>query len=173
MQRKLLLTSVLGVIIAMYMVAQGPLHDKVLVTLPYPVSIKDMVLQPGDYEIRQMSSSGGNNRVLHIFSDQGMKLETTVMTIPALDNKTPEDTKVILHHIGDGYYFDKIWIQGKNYGYEFVLPDSVKSRERERRESASVVARYEPAPEPQKADDEAEKRAKAEADRLEAERLER
>jgi hypothetical protein len=125
--------------------AQGPLYDKVNVSLPYAVTIGDRTLQPGDYEIRQLPSAS-NPRVLLISSDKGMKFETSAMTIPALDNRTPEDTKVVLHHFGPDYYFDKIWIQGKNYGYEFPLPDSVRSRERERTEPVSVGARYETTP---------------------------
>jgi hypothetical protein len=125
---------------------QGPLYDKVTVNLPYPVTINDTVLQPGEYVIRQHESQAGGSRVLHIYSDQGLKLETTAMTIPTLDNRTPEQTKVILDHFGNEYYFDKIWIQGKNYGYEFVLPDKVKSRERERMEPSTVAARYEAVP---------------------------
>jgi len=126
--------------------AQGPLYDKVLVTLPYSVTIGNRTLQPGDYVIRQLDSPGGGSRVLLIYSDRGMKFETSAMTIPALDNRTPEDTKVILHHFGPDYYFDKIWVQGKNYGYEFPLPDSVKARQRERMEPMSVAARYESVP---------------------------
>jgi len=125
--------------------AQGPLYDKVIVDLPYSVTVRGTVLPPGHYVIRQHESAS-NSRVLHIFSNDGMKLETTVMTIPTLDNNTPEDTKVILHHFGNDYYFDKIWIQGKNYGYEFVLPDEVKSRERERMAAVNVPATYEAAP---------------------------
>jgi hypothetical protein len=75
-----------------------------------------------------------------------MRFETSAMTIPTLDNRTPEDTKIVLHHFGPDYYFDKIWIQGKNYGYEFPLPDAVKSRQRERMEPLSVAARYEAMP---------------------------
>jgi len=126
--------------------AQGPLYDKVLVTLPYSVTIGNRTLQPGDYVIRQLDSPGGASRVLLIYSDRGMKFETSAMTIPALDNRTPEDTKVMLHHFGPDYYFDKIWIQGKNYGYEFPLPDSVKARQRERMQPMSVAARYESVP---------------------------
>ena len=59
-----------------------------------------------------------------------------------LDNRTPEDTKVVLHHYGNDYYFDKVWIQGKDYGYEFPLPDSVKSRMRERTEAVRATYEY-------------------------------
>src|SRR5438270_500981 len=122
--------------------AQGPLYDKVIVDLPYTVSVRGTTLQPGHYEIRQLASAD-NSRVLQIFSNDGMKLETSVMTIPALDNNTPEKTTVILHHFGNDYYFDKVWIQGKNYGYEFPVPDEVKARERERMAPVNVAATYE------------------------------
>jgi hypothetical protein len=122
--------------------AQGPLYDRVNVNLPYSVTIGDRTLPPGDYVIQQLRDLGGGSRVLLIYSDNGMKFETSAMTIPALDNRTPEDTKVVLHHFGNDYYFDKIWIQGKDYGYEFPLPDAVKSRERERAQAATVAATY-------------------------------
>ena len=72
--------------------------------------------------------------------------ETSAMTIPALDINTARDTKVVLHHFGSDYYFDKVWIQGKDYGYEFPLPDSVKSREREKMEAVAVAATYQATP---------------------------
>src|SRR3954464_3349736 len=122
--------------------AQGPLYDRVNVNLPYSVTIGDRTLQPGDYVIQQLRDQGGNSRVLSIYSDNGMKFETSAMTIPALDQNTPENTKVILHHFGNDYYFDKIWIQGKDYGYEFPVPDSVKARQNERMEAVSVAATY-------------------------------
>ena len=122
--------------------AQGPLYDRVNVTLPYSVTIGDRTLAPGDYVIQQLRDAGGGSRVLLIYSDQGMKFETSAMTIPALDPNTPEHTKVVLHHFGPDYYFDKVWIQGKDYGYEFPLPDSVKARERERMQAVSVAATY-------------------------------
>jgi hypothetical protein len=123
--------------------AQGPLYDKVTVDLPYRVTLHDTVLEPGHYVIRQLDSPGGGSRVLQIFTDNGMRLKTSTLTIPALDINTPSSTKVILHHYGNDYYFDKIWIQGKDYGYEFPLPPAVKSREREKMAPYSVAANYE------------------------------
>lgn len=122
--------------------AQGPLYDRVNVTLPYAVTVGNRTLQPGDYVIQQLRDAGGGSRVLLIYSDNGMKFETSAMTIPTLDLNTPERTSVILHHFGPDYYFDKVWIQGKDYGYEFPLPDSVKARERERMAAVSVPATY-------------------------------
>jgi hypothetical protein len=126
--------------------AQGPLYDRVNVNLPYTVTIGDKTLQPGEYVIQQLRDAGGGSRVLLIYSDNGMKFETSAMTIPALDINTARDTKVVLHHFGSDYYFDKVWIQGKDYGYEFPLPNSVKSREREKMEAVSVAATYQATP---------------------------
>src|SRR5947209_1413908 len=122
--------------------AQGPLYDRVDVNLPYTVTIADRTLQPGQYVIQQLRSASGDSRVLLIYSDNGMKFETSAMTIPALDPNTARDTKVILHHFGNDYFFDKVWIQGKDYGYEFPLPDSVKARQREEMQPVSVAANY-------------------------------
>jgi len=122
--------------------AQGPLYDKVTVDLPYAVTINNTVLQPGHYVIRQMDDAGTNSRVLMIFSDNGMKLEATSLTIAALDNNTPDKTSVVLHHFGNDYYFDKVWVQGKNYGYEFPLPPAVKARQREEMQPYTVAATY-------------------------------
>jgi hypothetical protein len=106
-----------------------PLWDVVKVNLPYAVTIGHKTLSPGDYTIQQLHSDG--SPVLLIYGNDGMKFEASAMTIKALDLKTPEDTSVILHHLGDDYYFDKIWIQGKNYGYEFPLPSRIRAREKE------------------------------------------
>jgi len=123
-----------------------PLFDRVDVNLPYTVTIGDKTLQPGSYVIQQLRSTSGDSRVLLIYSDNGMRFETSAMTIPALDPNTARDTKVILHHFGNDYYFDKIWIQGKDYGYEFPLPDSVKARQNEAMQPVSVAATYSTAP---------------------------
>lgn len=125
--------------------AQGPMYDRVDVNLPYTVTLGDTTLQPGQYMIKELPAST-KERVLLIYSDNGMKHEATVMTIPAYDNRTPDDTKVLLHHYGPDYYFDKIWIAGKNYGYEFPVPANIKERQREREAPISVAANYQPAP---------------------------
>ena len=122
--------------------AQAQMYDTVNVNLPYTVTIGEKTLQPGEYKIQQLQDLGGGSNVLLIYSDNGMKFETNAMTIPALDNNTPNDTKVILHHFGNDYYFDKIWIQGKDYGYEFPLPKGVKEREKEGQRAATMNATY-------------------------------
>jgi len=139
---KLHFALTLGLLTAAAGMAQGPMYDKITVNLPYSVTINKTVLPPGDYEIRQ-DPSPTNNRILRFFTDKGMKFETTAMAIPALDNKTPEETSLKLEKYGSDYYLNKIWVQGKDYGYEFPIPDSVKSREKER-SATTVAAKYEP-----------------------------
>jgi len=122
--------------------AQGPLYDTVKVNLPYTVTVGEKTLPPGEYTIRQFNDSGTNSRILQIFSDKGMKFETTAMTIPALDPNTARDTQVILDNVDNKYYMSKIWIQGKDYGYEFPLPRELKERSREQVASVNVPGSY-------------------------------
>jgi len=117
-----------------------PMWDRVQVTLPYTVTIGDKTLQPGNYVIQQLDSNSGGSQVLLIYGDNGMKFQTSALTIPALQNRTQPDTRVMLHHIGGDYYFDKVWVQGKDYGYEFPLPNSVKQRMNEAMQPVSVTA---------------------------------
>jgi hypothetical protein len=154
--------------------AQGPLYDKVIVDLPYCVTIGDRMLQPGSYVIQQNQTDGAGGSVLLIYSDKGRRFETSAMTIATLDTLTPRDTRVVLHRFGNDYFFDKIWVEGKNYGYEFPLPESVKARERERMKPVNLAARYvvmapqqaqnvEPVPEPEAAPPSAEREEVPEA----------
>jgi hypothetical protein len=53
------------------------------------------------------------------------------MTIPVLDPNVARDTKIILSKVGDDYYYDKVWVQGKSYGYQFILPKEARARQRE------------------------------------------
>jgi hypothetical protein len=140
--RKVLLAAIAVAIFAFSAAGlrgQSDFVDGIKVTLPEPVTVGDKVLQPGEYEIRRASQF--QDQVLKIFNNDKMVYETNVITIPTEDKKTPEDSKVILHHIGDAYYFDKIWIQGKNVGYEFALPDKAKALQREL--AVTVPAKYE------------------------------
>jgi len=123
--------------------AQGPLFDKITVNVPYPIHVNGTLLQPGDYEIRQDESMGGGSRVLHFYSNNGMSLQTTAMSIPTVDNRTPTESKLVVDHYGSDYYLHKVWVQGKDYGYEFPLPDNIRMRENERNLPSIATVRYE------------------------------
>jgi LPXTG-motif cell wall-anchored protein len=110
------------------LMSQG-LTDGVRVSLPYPVTVGDVVLAPGEYEVRMPSQT--NEQILRFFSNEKLRYQTVVQTIPTEGEKTPEESKILLRHIGDQYYFDKIWMEGRNYGFEFPLPDKVRALQRE------------------------------------------
>lgn len=119
-----------------------PMYDRLHVELPYKITLGEKVLQPGEYTIQRLPDTG-NSRILLFYTNNGMKFETSAMTIPALDQNTARDTKVILNRVGDDFYISKIWVQGKDYGYELPVPKSLKDREKESTET-SVAATYQP-----------------------------
>jgi len=139
--RKLLLVVIAVAVVTFSVGLQGQgMIDGIKVTLPEPVTVGDKVLQPGEYEIRRPSSA--NRDILQIFNKDKMVYETNAITVATgPDEKNPKDTKVVLHHIGDAYYFDKIWMEDKNYGWEFPLPARVRALQRET--AINVPARYE------------------------------
>jgi len=121
------MTMALAAFAGMAMVASA--NDRVIVEFPFNVTVGDQVLEPGKYTIKRLPNS--SSRVLLIHDEDG-KFQAMMMPIPAYSLRTPEDTKVVLHRVGDDeYHFYKIWIQGNNYGYEIPLSDKVKSRQAE------------------------------------------
>lgn len=122
----------LGIAILLSPGAQSqPLDDRVIVNMPYTTTVGHKTLPAGDYVIQRMHSTGGGGRVLLFYSDNGMKFETSAMTIPCQDINIARDTKIVLDRIGDDYYYDKVWVQGKEYGYQFVLPKEARMRRKE------------------------------------------
>ena len=129
--------GVMGMALAAWTVApaRAQIDTQVKVHMPYTAQVGDKTLPPGDYTIREEDRTTNNN-VLLIYGDNGMKFETSAMTIPAEKLNTPEHTRVILGQLGNQYYFRKLWVAGANYGFEFPLPDNIKSREKEMTEVA-------------------------------------
>ncbi len=122
--------------------SQGQLFDRVLVDFPQSVKVEDQTLPAGHYEIRQFRNSSGGARILFVTTDGGTRYETSGVTIPILNNETPGETKVILQHIGQNYYLNRIWISGKDYGYEFPLSAEAKALMHEKAEPLTLTAIY-------------------------------
>ena len=117
-------------------------YDQVTVNLPFRVTVGDKVLEPGEYRIRQVN----DNLVQIIQNASGAgqsRVEAPVVQVITEFNDPAKETKVILHCFGDDYYFDKMSLQGKGYGYLFIQPESLKARDRERRESPALSGKYE------------------------------
>jgi hypothetical protein len=109
-------------------VAQQMANDRFDIALSHPVTVGAMTLQPGNYSVEPLTITGGDSPVLLIDGPRGIHLRTAAMTTAAFENRIEPETRVLLHHIGGRYYFDKIWVKGMAYGYNFALPKGVKGR---------------------------------------------
>jgi hypothetical protein len=77
-------------------------------------------LPAGAYTIRDLSDEGSSSSVLQIRSDKGTMVVTEAMRISESDNKRPDHTQVILRRESGKYQIDKIWLEGRDYGYELL-----------------------------------------------------
>ena len=109
-----------------------PSSDTFDVTLSHAVIVNGKVLQPGNYKMEPLNIAGGDSPVLVIRGDNDTRVEVSAMTVATYANRPQTVTRVLFHHIGDKYYFDRIWVKGQNYGYAFRLPKNVAARADER-----------------------------------------
>jgi hypothetical protein len=112
------------------------LDRQVKVTFSDPVVVGETTLPPGDYTFREVS-----NHVVQVFDGEDMKAEAAVITIDTENKEPSEETKFVLYKLAgnEDLYVNKMWIQGKATGYEFELPERIKSLERERETSISGI----------------------------------
>ena len=105
-----------------------PSSDTFEVTLLHAVTVNGKLLQPGNYNMEPLNIAGGDSPVLVIRGDNDTHAEVSAMTFPTYVTRPQIATRVLLHHIGGKYYFDRIWVKGQNYGYAFRLPKNVVAR---------------------------------------------
>jgi hypothetical protein len=110
-------TAILFVALVQTIVAQTAGGDQFTVSFDRPVQIGSQTLPSGTYTVSKVTSAAQSS-VLE-FSSGGTKLDTTFTQIPSLESTAPTKTKVILEDEGDGVRLSRIWVQEKNYGYEF------------------------------------------------------
>lgn len=102
-------------------------HSRILVNLPHSAIVGDTLLEPGSYELRELSP-----RVVQIYRNDILRGEAMVTTLPTQDTLPAEETLIRFRSFGgDRYYLDRVWIQGRSMGYEFMLPEQVRSLEQE------------------------------------------
>ncbi|HML16872.1 MAG TPA: hypothetical protein VK419_07590 [Bryobacteraceae bacterium] len=107
----------------------------VYVHLPYTVMFGTRQLSPGDYTLRPLHGAPGFFTVYN-----GMTFETLLHAMPAEKLYSAPQTELVLRGNGREYVLDKMWIAGETGGYHFVTPESIKSRERERRAAIEIPA---------------------------------
>src|ERR1700735_859985 len=95
--------------------------DSFEITVLYPVSIGNKILQPGDYKVEPLTIAGGETPVLLFRGPNDTKQQIAAKTVPTVENRLQPETRVLYHHVGDRYYFDRIWVKGVAYGYKFEL----------------------------------------------------
>ena len=106
------------------MAAQWPLHDKVVVNLPYPVHVEGTVLPPGQYTISEQNKPTDTPGLM--VEGKSASVVTPAATMNAIEKPAAPETKVVLRQIGNDYYFDKIWMKGRTFGWQVPLPDNLK-----------------------------------------------
>jgi hypothetical protein len=132
------LTAAIG-LLGSILVAEAPIgraqtvEKQVNATIPYNIVVADKTLEPGKYTLRETA-----NHVIQVFEGDKMIVKAAVITIDTEDKKPAKETKLVLDRFGgndNNYYLDKMWIEGRATGYEFPLPERLKSLKREREES--------------------------------------
>ncbi|SRR5579885_1250347 len=138
----LILVSAAEGAVAPALFAQGPLFDRVLVDFPHDTHISDQMIPAGHYVLQQMREPSAASHIMLVLKNNGRNYETSAITIPALNNNTPDATRAIIRRVGSNYYLDTIWIAGKNYGYQFELPEEAKKEINKGPETAALSFNY-------------------------------
>ncbi len=120
---------------------QGPVNDRLEVTLPHTTWVGSHSLAPGKYTIRQLPTAS-NPRLLEFSSNNGTKMEAAITTFAALDNNNTRESSVVLEQRGGQYYLKQVWVGGKTYGYE--LPVEVRDQVAQRSETFTLTATSNP-----------------------------
>jgi hypothetical protein len=108
--------------------------------------VNGKLIPPGHYEIRELHSSGEGSRIAFVTANHGAQFEVAGATVPIARNEPAAETRVILQRIGQNYYLHRIWISGKEYGYEFPLPPEARTLMQERSEPITLIGSYRPEP---------------------------
>jgi hypothetical protein len=147
-------TSTLAAALLMWAVSAwgSTMYPRIKADFQHPVVINAETFPPGHYVFQQIRGPG-DRPVFRVMDPQGKNLTLTSVAIKvrapqrAADYSPPaaQDTEVILQNIGGKYYLHRIWIQGRTRGWEFEIPDSVKSQVAEMNEEA-VSGTYDETP---------------------------
>ena len=127
-------------------------YPRIQADFQHPVVINSQTFPAGHYVFQQIHSKT-NLPVFRVTDPQGKNLTLTSIAIKvraprsAGDYSPPaaQDTEVVLQKIGGKYYLHRLWVQGRTRGWEFEIPDNVKSQIAEMNEE-SVLGTYDETP---------------------------
>ena len=96
-------------------------NKKTVVTVSEAVEIPGMILEPGTY-IFQLADSQSNRHIVQIWTEDGQRLITTVMAVPAYRQEVTGDSVIYLdERPADSPMAIRTWFYpGDNTGQEFV-----------------------------------------------------
>jgi hypothetical protein len=127
------LFAILSVVLCLFvisLVAVPGVHaddwdKKTLVTFGHPVKVPGLVLPAGAYMFEVMDLKADRS-VVRITNEEGTIVYATVLAIRDFRTEATEDTKLTFHEVPANVILPlRSWFYpGKNYGYEFVYPES-------------------------------------------------
>jgi hypothetical protein len=88
------------------------------VNLPYAAQAGGATLPAGEYVVRDVKDDGGVSILEFLSADNHTAVVVMAERIPLA---TPvSKTELVLHQAGEKYVMDKIWLDGRDYGYELL-----------------------------------------------------
>lgn len=100
-------------------------NDAFVLTLTHPVVVGKHVLEPGRYQFEPLDVAGGDLPVLTIRKEDGGKI-VAAMIASAFKEFGPPASYATYYQIDHKYYFNRIFVQGLNYGFKFELPKEAR-----------------------------------------------
>ena len=125
MNKSTMMSAALGILSAIFApsLRADECDKNTYINTNQPLQIQGTLLAAGRYMFRLVNSCY-NHHTVQIFSADGMRLEATILAIPAYRIERSDATQLILANPQDGQpAMLQFWFyQGDNNGVEFVIP---------------------------------------------------
>lgn len=91
--------------------------DLMRVTLPYAVQVGTVTMPAGEMTITDIRDNG-NSSILVLRSASGESMEAVAERIAAPISGGSSQSRVVFRHVGNKYQMEKIWMLGRDYGFD-------------------------------------------------------
>ena len=98
-------------------VAFAQTGSSLTVTLPYAANLGKTTLPAGAYTVREVQANG-NAAALEFKSISGLSVNVMATEIPNDTDKLANRTEVVLKSDGEKYQIDKVYFEGRSYGFQ-------------------------------------------------------